>query len=205
MAGIMDICNMALSHIGDDANLQSFEDGTVQAAHCRRFYDVARRAVLELGSWSFAERRTANLAAINQATSSGWAVAYTLPSDCIKPIKLLAPGQLDERKGQIFRVEGRTLYCNTETPTLLYLADLTDTTKFTMLFVDALSYYLAGYLAGPILKSVRAGEEYFSLAAGKVKLAGAVDANATSQDANDIPAGWALDRGAPVETFAFPR
>jgi hypothetical protein len=38
--------------------------------------------------------------------------------------------------------------------TLIYSRDVTDTTKFSHSFVIALSYMLASYLAGPIIKGM---------------------------------------------------
>jgi hypothetical protein len=46
----------------------------------------------------------------------------------------------------------RVVYCNEEVPAMLYIAAVTDTTKFSMLFIIALSRLLASFLAGPRVK-----------------------------------------------------
>ena len=61
MASPVQICNMALSHIGSEARVSSISppDGSVEAGHCATFYDVARTEMLEPGNWAFALKRAA--------------------------------------------------------------------------------------------------------------------------------------------------
>ena len=48
MASAVDICNLALSHLGDTATVASLDppEGSAQAEHCARFYPVARDALV---------------------------------------------------------------------------------------------------------------------------------------------------------------
>ena len=50
MASEVDICNLALGHLGDNATVASLNppEGSVQAQHCARFYPIARDALLEM-------------------------------------------------------------------------------------------------------------------------------------------------------------
>lgn len=165
MASIAQICNMALSHIGSDASVSSISppDGSAEAGYCSTFYDQARTEMLEPGTWSFALKR-ATLAQTTNA-SDLWLYAYTLPSDCLRPMRILRPGanvtvftqdeyqyQTDDNDSATFEREGTVLYTNEPDAVLVYTRDITDTTKFTPSFVTCLSYLLSGYLAGPILK-----------------------------------------------------
>ena len=61
MASEVDICNLALGHLGDNATVSSISppEGSAQAEHCARFYPLARDALLEMGYWNFAMRRVA--------------------------------------------------------------------------------------------------------------------------------------------------
>ena len=70
MSSVIDICNLALSHLGDTATVASIDppEGSAQAEHCSRFYPVARDAMLELFNWKFATRR-ATLALL---TADSW-------------------------------------------------------------------------------------------------------------------------------------
>ena len=56
MASVVDICNLALAHIGDDATVSSIDppEGSAQAEHCKRFYAIARDTMLQMHNWNFA-------------------------------------------------------------------------------------------------------------------------------------------------------
>ena len=58
MASEVDICNLALGHLGDNATVSSISppEGSAQAEHCARFYPIARDALLEMHNWNFAMR-----------------------------------------------------------------------------------------------------------------------------------------------------
>lgn len=165
MASIVQICNMALSHIGAGPLISSISppDGSVEAGYCAIFYDIARTELLEPGTWSFALKRTA-LAPVTNVSES-WAYAYALPSDCLRALRILRPGvavtvfnqdevalRQDDRDGAPFDLEGQVLYTDQDAPTLLYSVDVVDSARFTASFTATLSYLLASYLAGPIIK-----------------------------------------------------
>jgi hypothetical protein len=154
MASDVDICNLALSHFGQDANVTSIvtPDGP-DAEHCKRFYPIARDEMLEEFDWSFARKR-GTLAAVTNDRDD-WAYKFALPSDCLKERRALPEGYADNLADLIeCEREGDYLYTNEEVTTLVYTKRLTDTTKFSPLFVTALSWRLASYLVGPITKDV---------------------------------------------------
>lgn len=165
MASVVQICNMALSHIGSEARVSSISppDGSVEAGHCADFYDVARVELLEPGSWNFSLKR----AALSQTTnlSNAWAYAYTKPSDCQRALRVLRPNvtvtvftqdivstHTDDRDTAAFDIEGDLIYTNEPDAVLVYVRDVTDTNKFPASFTSALSFMLSSYLAGPMLK-----------------------------------------------------
>lgn len=176
MAAVIDICNLAVGHLGDDATMTSIDppDGSIQAMHCARFYPLARDIVLERHEWRFNTRRKA-LALSTETPPIGWAFAYALPSDCVKPIRVLSPtaapdlfttsyngspiisANTDNLNSQDFIVEAAAdgspiLFTNTESASLVYSIGITDSTKFTPLMTQALARLLAAYLAGPLIK-----------------------------------------------------
>jgi len=91
MAAPVDICNLALSYIGDDAQVASITppDQTNQAVLCARFYPIARDAVLDAHAWGFASKRIA-LAQINSTlpATSAWQYAYAMPTDCLTALAI---------------------------------------------------------------------------------------------------------------------
>jgi hypothetical protein len=181
MAAEVDICNAALGHLGDEATVAAITppDGSVQAGHCARFYPMARDELLERHTWRFNTQR-AVLALSPTSPPAGWAFAYAAPSLMRKPIAVLAPDQLpdfiawwypneqtamqvgsnltDILNSQDYIVEASPvdgtpiIYTNVEQASLVYSVGVTDTTKFSALFVAALARLLASKLAGPIIK-----------------------------------------------------
>jgi hypothetical protein len=211
MASPVDLCNMALSHLGARAQVSAIvpPDGSVEAGYCARFYPIARREAIEITSWPFAKTRTPLAEVANP--SDHWHYAYALPADCIKPLRVLQlqylsastywpqpdwiePVALDtaltERSGALFDVENGVIYTNEPEAVLVYTRDVTDTSKFTPLMSSGLSMLLAGYLAGPIIKGLdgaKAGatwrEQGFRLLASAAASAG----NGAAESSEFIP------------------
>src|ERR1039458_7940047 len=96
MASVVDICNAALSHIGDSANVTSIDppDGSSQAGYCATFYPIALSAILEMASWGFATVRSALAPATNP--SNTWRFAYAYPAELVKLISILPKCALDD-------------------------------------------------------------------------------------------------------------
>lgn len=198
MASIVQICNMALSHIGAGPLISSISppDGSVEAGYCATFYDMARTELLEPGTWAFALRR-AELATVTNP-SSAWVYAYALPSDCLRALRILRPSvavtvftqdevalRQDDRDGAPFDIEGQVLYSDQEAATLLYSVDVTDSARFTPSFAATLSYLLASYLAGPIIKGnegARVSDAMRSRAMSMAEVSLASAANASSAE-----------------------
>lgn len=182
----VDICNLALSHIGDTAIITGISppDGSVQASHCAKFYPIARDGLLQMHSWLFATKRKALVETTN--TISQWRYAYLMPSDVGDSFAIIASDSssdytetysvepyysgvnIDSTVGryspQQFAVEvnnsgQRVIYTNQENAVIRYTAMVTDTSQFSPLFVTALSWHLASMLAGPIIKGENGSAE----------------------------------------------
>lgn len=164
MASAVDICNLALAHLGNAANIAAISppDGSAEADHCKRFYPIARDVCLQAHTWGFATKR-APLAELAGTPPDNWQRQYTLPADCLQPLAILLPYGHDDSLAQPFAVEAlasgtQVLYTNVPEAVLRYSAQIVDTTKFSPTFVSALSWLLASYLAGPVIKG-KAGAE----------------------------------------------
>jgi hypothetical protein len=98
MASEVDICNLALSHLGDDATVSSINppEGSAQAEHCATFYPIARDALLELHQWNFSTKRV-SLALLNVTPPSTWQYVYAAPGDALNLISILAPDAGDDQ------------------------------------------------------------------------------------------------------------
>lgn len=203
MASEIDICNIALGHLGDTAEVTSIDppDGSAQAVHCRRFYPMARDALLEMHPWGFSTRRI-QLALLSSGFPE-WTYAYAQPADAINILEVLPSDATDDYSQpsttatlagysvpgsyvpQPFSCEvdadgNSVIYTDQEDAVLRYTAVVTDTSKFSPLFVTALGYLLGSMLAGPIIKGEAGAAESKRL----LQLAYAWLAKATASDAN---------------------
>jgi hypothetical protein len=197
VASIVDICNTALGYLGDDATVASIDppEGSPQADHCARLYPIARDSALESHAWGFATARKA-LGDPLGTTRDGWTYVYAAPSDMLKPQAVLPDGWTRDDDPVEFTVEiddtGQTLILTDEgTATLRYTRKITDTGKFTPLFVDALAWMLASKLAGPVLKGDAgrvATVECYKMFLAIISPAKASDANAQRVNNPELPA-----------------
>lgn len=193
MSSVIDVCNLALSHLGDEATVSSIDppEGSPQAGHCARFYPMARTALLTRYTWSFSTRRE-NLALLTATPPNGWQYAYALPNGCLKPLAVLTPADATDAffhsligrdiatlytKGhpdndhQQFTIEADStgalvLYTNIENAVLIYVHDTTDTTRWTPLAILALARLLSTMLSGPLIK----GTDGVEMAAAMMKM-----------------------------------
>ncbi len=96
MVSEVDIGNLALSHIGDDATVSSLSppEGSAQAGHVARFYPIARDAVLSMHDWNFNTRRI--VGAQLTTPDSGWQYAYAKPNNALNVIAILPPDAIDD-------------------------------------------------------------------------------------------------------------
>lgn len=187
MTSEVDISNLALSRLGDDATVSELDppEGSIQAEHCARFYPIARDSMLEMHNWNFATKRIP-LTPVTLPSNAGWLFAYAKPADCIQFIAVLPPNAPDNYTATLGNIPGYRSYgsddynesnaltkvsdipqdfaieidddgneiilTNCDQATGRFIQRVSDTTRFSPLFVDALGWYLASMLAGPILK-----------------------------------------------------
>lgn len=215
MPSPLDICNMALAHLGERSDINSIDppEASVEAQLCARFYPMARQSAIEMKQWSFATKRVkANDVSPLNPPPSGYMYVYAYPSDALKVIALRGPH--DYRNEAVARDTSfeigeqsggtRVIYCNIENAEIQYVFDQIDATRFSGLFVEGLSWYLASKLAGPIIKSaegMRVSQAAYQTAMALIEKAAADDANqSVSQiimdDARNPP-DWIKARGYP--------
>lgn len=212
MASNVDICNLALSHLGDEAQVAAIDppDGSEAAAQCGRFFPMARSLLLEMHPWTFATKRVA-LAEVENPSPEDWHYAYALPSTCIRPLSALTAGAPERNFGTDpdsgsapYVVEtgadgNPVLYTNVETAVLRFIDNVTDSNRFTPGFVAALARLLASYLAGPILKGdagVQQAQRQMQLFAVEYGRATAANANTGKRAGyQTFQPSWVAGRG----------
>lgn len=158
MATVVDICNLALARLGDEATVASIDppEGSAQASHCARFYPMALDTMLDSHYWSFCTVR-ASLNLLAAAPKFGWTYAYAEPTNNINIVALFLATATDDQNPQPFEMEAlpdgtSVIYTNVESAIARYTIRVNDPAKYQPLFIEALVWLLASNLAGPVLK-----------------------------------------------------
>lgn len=204
MASEVQICNLALSHLGNRGRIASISpvDGSAESDYCASFFALARNEMLEMADWTFARKRV-ELALITGPTTT-WLYTYALPSDCMVPRRILTDTSLNmEEDGEQYNIEGIYLFSNKQNAVLVYTRPITDAGTFSPSFVTAMGYLLASYLAGPILKGLdgtKAGIEFRKIATSMANTAAANDANRSELPTEWVPSNMAARHGLPGST-----
>lgn len=160
MPSPVEICRLALSHIADPARITSIDppDGSLQAQHCATFYPIARDECLEAYDWPFAVRRAELAQSLVAVPEANWQYTYIVPAGYLRAIKVVAPDAREDAPSADFKIEMDTteqdyvLLTNVPNAVLHYVYREEETGRYSPTFVSALSFLLAAYLAGPILK-----------------------------------------------------
>lgn len=158
MATDISICNLALAHIGKQP-INAFDERSAEARTCKAFYDQARRSMLEMSEWTFGKKRVA-LAELANDYPARWAFSYVLPSDSLKMLRIV--GDLDPRfdpEPIEFEVREGRVYTGLPQAVGEYVFDQTNVSRFSPLFVDALAYHIASYIARPLTRSSKMVQE----------------------------------------------
>lgn len=198
MASPVDICNLALSHLGEAGSVASIDppEASSQARLCARYYPLARDSAIETHAWGFATRR-AQLApvVVPPAYEGEWAFAYAKPNLCLRLWQVYVPGLTEPGRSEDFAEEtaadgSSLILTNAEGAFGKYVVSVTDTTRYPPSFVNYLSFELAGYLVIPITRSA---EQHQSIEGRKAQARN----TAVVQDARSNSVDQMLDEQVP--------
>lgn len=151
MASVVQICNMALTRIGQNQFIDSIDEQSKAAELCALHYELCRDEVLHAFPWPFAEARVF-LADIGSPAQT-WQFRYRYPVDCLEARHTSVPGIEKPRAEQripfkvVNAAGGRAILSNQEQAELVYTVRVEDTTYFPPMFVSALAWRLAAELA----------------------------------------------------------
>lgn len=149
------ICNMALGHLGQTKFIATLQDRSLAADLCALYYEPARDFVLEDFPWPFATKY-ATLGLVEEDPNSDWSYSYRYPDDCVFARRLVTElGRVDPNPPP-FKAgadeDGRLIYTNEEDAILEYTKLVTDTNLFPAVFAMAMSWYLASLIAPGLAK-----------------------------------------------------
>lgn len=163
MATNIDICNLALSLLGEGTQITSIAppDGSPNAGNCARWYPMATRACFEAFDWSWATRRVkpARLMDLDNGVYR-WLYAFSLPSDMSRLISVKAScGEHAPLRFVEYEVEAnsengsRLLLCNESEPVISYVQYVDNASLYPTYFVQCVVLRLASMLVGPLRRT----------------------------------------------------
>lgn len=165
-ASKVDVCNVALSHLGE-ARIAAITDASKEARALRAQYDTTLDFELRSNVWGFATTRAA-LPALADAPTFGFARKFALPDDYVRLVSVGEDDALPSgaialgRPYSFYKIEGREILCDEAAPLpIRYVRLVTDVSMWDALFRGvmelALAYRCCNELTGDDGKRDRLG------------------------------------------------
>lgn len=163
MATEVDICNLALGLLGDEAAVTSIAPPNgPQSGHCSRWYPLALRKLFEEAPWAFATRRQkgVELASVDVGLYD-YSHAFAVPSACVKLIALKDAQTKEPVEYEVELIESngsRAIFTDATDVVLVYVEYIKAATVYPTYFTQALVLLLAAYLVGSVKRSDSSSE-----------------------------------------------
>lgn len=143
-----DICNMALSKIGQHVITDIMLDSKIEQS-CRLFLPIVRQTLLRQYPWNFAVKRVELVKVANQGY--GDYEKFTLPADYLQNVGFYDE---DDYYYQIksFKIEGDYVYAPSTKLFIKYIADITDPQFWDVDFIHCSTLKLAAEIDGVLGK-----------------------------------------------------
>ena len=171
MASEVDICNKALLSLGA-AQIISFDDPSNEAALCKQLYFDLRDAVLQAHDWSFAIERVV-LPKGGTDPTFRYANAYPLPTRVLYVQEVNKITRTDPVRD--WQVENDAIVTDDNTCSAKLLRQVTDTSKFSPLFIQALQARLAADMSIPLTSNGKLEQAKWNLYRAKLTEASSRD------------------------------
>ena len=145
--GKVNIINSALSCIGERPISSDAVDTSERAKVANRRYDEVLHSLLRSHPWNFATKRFKTTSQ-KAAPAFGFDYAYALPDGCLRVLGT-------DNESYVWQIEAEDteagalvlLTDRSDFPSVQYIYEVTDPTKFDSIFVQAFIYRLASDLA----------------------------------------------------------
>ena len=143
----VDICNIALDHLGEPP-IGNIDAPTTNAEKiCARHYDRIRRGLLREYVWNFAKKQ-ATITRYGDGPAD-WADAYALPNDFLRFISIGGTGDTSGKETSSYDIQGRYIMTNggADSITIRYIFDEVNVSEWDALFVNLCGLVLAEAMA----------------------------------------------------------
>ena len=180
MASVVDICNSALNLLGA-TTISALTDDSKNARLCNQRYEPIRNRIFRSHAWNCLTKRV-QLAQDSDAPVVEYTYQYTLPSDCLRVLKIHT-GTTDSIESDIdYAVEGRKIKTDEGTVYLVYIAIDTDPNTYDTYLQEAISAAIAADIAYAITNNATLAKNYQATADERLREARFIDATENSLD-----------------------
>ena len=191
MASVVDICNGALNQLGATTILSLTEDSK-NARLCNLRYTQIRDALFRTHPWNCLQKRI-ELAADTTSPAWGFNNSYTLPSDCLRLLRIL---DYDSN----YKVEGRKILSNSSGMKILYVARVTDPNEYDELLRETISASLGADIAFGVTSNNQTAQNMYSLFQDKLRDARFVDSTEGQNVEQDLGMTDVIDAGTFINS-----
>lgn len=197
----IEICNYALSIVGQSRKIASFEERSPEAESCKLLYSQTLNLALEQYNWSFARRDEIITDEQYQRdiVALPYKYAYKLPDDVMRVLYLqpVNSGEIIETMGKRRAIQfnfrnydGKKILATDSRPNFAvhYQCYLDDISVCSPSFIDGFSYLLASKLSGTLIRGVdgiNISSAFLKIAQERLALASAYDAQQGNYAADD--------------------
>ena len=178
MASVVNMCNSALNLLGA-STISALTDDTKNARLCNQRYEPVRNRVFRSHAWNCLHKRV-QLAQNSTAPVVEYDHAYSLPSDCLRVLKI-HNGTTDSIATALdYKLEGRNIVTDQDTIFLIYIALDTDPNNYDTYLRESISHQLAADLCYAITNNASLANNYMARADERLREARFIDATENS-------------------------
>ena len=180
MASIVDICNSALNLLGA-STISALTEDSKNARLCNQRFEPVRNRVFRSHNWNCLIKRI-QLAQDSTGPVVEYTYGYTLPTDCLRVLKI-HNGTTDSIESNLdYKVEGRKIVTNEGTIYLVYIALDTDPNTYDSYLAESISHQLAADLCYAITNNSTLANNYMARADERLREARFIDSTENALD-----------------------
>ena len=180
MASIVDICNSALNLLGA-STISALTEDSKNARLCNQRFEPVRNRVFRSHNWNCLITRV-QLAQDTTGPVVEYTYGYTLPTDCLRVLKI-HNGTTDSIESNLdYKVEGRKIVTDETTIYLVYIALDTDPNTYDSYLAESISHQLAADLCYAITNNSTLANNYMARADERLREARFIDSTENALD-----------------------
>mgnify|MGYP001377737431 CR=1 FL=1 len=178
MASIVNMCNSSLNLLGA-STISALTEDTKNARLCNQRYEPVRNRVFRGHNWNCLIKRV-QLAQDSTGPVIEYTYGYTLPSDCLRVLKV-HNGTTDSIASALdYKLEGRNIVTDEGTVYLIYIALDTDPNNYDTYLQESISHQLAADICYAVTNNATLANNYMTRADERLREARFIDATENS-------------------------